>query len=183
MIKFREHNAEVLYTDDPIVQVDGKDIEFLVARAAQNPRKRIRLCAHRNVNDRLHEMLIVHARDTYVRPHKHLAKSESFHIIRGVVDIVLLNDSGELVEVVPMGDYASGRKFFYRLADPLYHTLLIRSDYVIFHEITNGPFNRADTVFAPWSPEETDAEAVTRFILDLDRRAQAILRTPGKQRS
>jgi cupin fold WbuC family metalloprotein len=172
MMRFHEQSAEVLYAEDPIVQVDSEDIEFLVERAAKNPRKRIRLCAHKNTNDRLHEMLIVHARDCYVRPHKHLAKSESFHIIRGVVDIVLLDESGGIIEVVPMGDYSTGRKFFYRLADPYYHTLLIHSDYVVFHEITNGPFNRADTIFASWAPADTDPAAAESFMKELGRTAE-----------
>ena len=169
MMRFREHNAEVLYAEDPVVQVDREDVEFLVSRASQNTRKRIRLCAHRSVNDKLHEMLIVHARDCYVRPHKHTAKSESFHIISGVVDIVLFDEAAKIIEVVPMGDYSTGRKFFYRLADPYYHTLLIQSDFVIFHEITNGPFDRADTIFAPWAPLETDAAAVDAFMKELAR--------------
>ena len=177
MMRFREHSAEVLYAEDPIVQVDREDIEFLVGRAAKNPRKRVRLCAHKNVDDKLHEMLIVHARDCYVRPHKHLSKSESFHIISGVVDIVLLNETGQIIEVVPMGDYGTGRKFFYRLADPYYHTLLIHSDYVVFHEITNGPFNRADTIFAPWAPVDTDATAVEGFMKELAKSVERWNRT------
>ncbi len=167
MIRYREYNAEVLYAEDPIVQVDRRDIEFLVERALQNPRKRIRLCAHKDTTDALHEMLIVHARDCYVRPHKHLAKSEAFHVIQGLVDIVLLDDTGRIVEVVKMGDYASGRSFYYRLADPLYHTLLIRSDHVVFHEITNGPFKREDTIFAEWSPAAEDAVGAKRFMEEL----------------
>ena len=167
MMRFREHTAEVLYAEDPIVQVDREDIAFLVERAAKNPRKRIRLCAHKDTNDRLHEMLIVHARDCYVRPHKHTSKSESFHIIDGVVDIVLFDETAKIIKVVPMGGYSTGRKFFYRLADPYYHTLLIHSDYVIFHEITNGPFDRADTIFAPWAPVETDVSAVRDFMKQL----------------
>jgi cupin fold WbuC family metalloprotein len=169
MSRFREHSPEVLYAEDPVVKVDRQDIEMLVQRASQNPRKRARLCTHKNTNDKLHEMLIVHARDCYVRPHKHLAKSEAFHVISGLVDIVLLDDDGKIIEVVPMGDYASGRKFYYRLADPYYHTLLIRSDWVIFHEITNGPFKREDTIFAPWSPVETDTAGVREFVAGLTR--------------
>ena len=173
MIRFREHNSEVLYAEDPVVKVDRQDIDFLVKRAAQNPRKRIRLCAHEDTNDKLHEMLIVHARDCYVRPHKHLAKSEAFHIIQGTVDVVLLDDSGKVVEVVPMGDYASGRKFYYRLADPFYHTLLIRSDWLVFHEITNGPFKRDDTIFAPWSPELDDVAGAKQFMEELERKVKS----------
>ena len=167
MIRFREHNPEVLYSIDPIVQVDRADIEAMVARAEQNPRRRIRLCTHKDSRDTLHEMLIVHTSDTYVRPHKHLAKSEAFHIISGTVDVVLFDEAGKILTIVPMGDYASGRKFYYRLADPLYHTLLIRSDRVIFHEITNGPFDRADTLFAPWSPEIDDGDTAREFMRKL----------------
>jgi len=173
-MRYREHNAEVLYAEDPIVQIDRQDIAMLIARAEQNPRKRIRICTHKDTNDRLHEMLIVHGRDCYVRPHKHLAKSEAFHVIEGVVDVVLLDEAGKVVEVIQMGDYASGKKFYYRLADPLYHTLLIRSDWVIFHEITNGPFKREDTIFAPWAPEEKDTTAVEGFMVTLNQAAGSL---------
>ena len=167
MMRYREHNAEVLYAEDPIVQVDRRDIEYLVQRAAANPRKRIRLCAHRDTNDRLHEMLIVHGRDCYVRPHRHLSKSEAFHVIQGLVDIVLLDEAGKVNAVVKMGDYSTGRKFYYRLADSLYHTLLIRSEWVIFHEITNGPFERKDTIFLPGTPEVDDAAGGQQYLKTL----------------
>jgi cupin fold WbuC family metalloprotein len=81
------------------------------------------------------------------------------------VDVVLFDDSSNITTVVAMGDYASGRKFYYRLADPTYHMLLIRSDQVVFHEITNGPFDRADTLFAPWSPEIDDRDAARKFMM------------------
>jgi cupin fold WbuC family metalloprotein len=164
MIRFSQENPEVLYASDPVVQVDRADVEAMVARAERNQRRRIRLCTHRDTRDTLHEMLIVHTSDTYVRPHKHLAKSEAFHLISGAVDVVLFDEVGKIVAVVPMGDYASGLKFYYRLADPVYHTLLIRSDRIVFHEITNGPFDRADTVFAPWSPDIDDDDAAREFM-------------------
>src|SRR5690349_10928404 len=125
MIRTRQENPEVLYASDPVVQVDRADVEAMVVRAEQNQRRRIRLCTHKDTRDTLHEMLIVHTRDTYVRPHRHLAKSEAFHIISGILDVALFDEAGRIVTVVPMGDYASGRKFYYRLADPVYHTLLI----------------------------------------------------------
>src|SRR3990172_1590735 len=138
-------NDEVLYTDDPIVQVSRADIQGLKQAALSNPRRRIRLCGHRNINSTLHEMLIVHTKGTYVHPHKHLNKSESFHVVEGIADIVVFDDSGKVTAVVPMGDYASGRKFFYRLSDPWFHTLLITSEFFVFHETTNGPFVKTDT--------------------------------------
>jgi cupin fold WbuC family metalloprotein len=109
-------------------------------------------------------MFIVHKKDTYIRPHKHLHKTESVYIIEGSADIVIFDDIGGIVEVIRMGDYSSGRKFYYRLAEPIYHTLLIASELLVFHEITNGPFRRSDTVFAPWAPEDCDIAGQSEFM-------------------
>ena len=170
MARAKAESAEVRYATDAIVLVDAGDVAGLKRAAEENVRRRARLCAHHSVGDRLHEMLIVHTSDTYVRPHKHLDKSESFHIIEGDVDVVVFNDDGGVAEVMRMGAFASGRPFYYRLAAPLFHTLLIRSDVLVFHETTSGPFSRADTVFAPWAPEDGDASAVRRYLADLETR-------------
>ena len=154
MMQLRQFNDEVLYAVDPVVRVGRTDISELIQRVEHVARKRARICAHRDVADKLHEMLIVHTRDTYVRPHKHLGKSESFHLIEGAADVVVLDDQGNIADVITMGDYSSGKTFYYRMADPLYHTLLIRSEVIVFHEVTNGPFDRSDTLFAPWAPED-----------------------------
>jgi len=170
VLRAKTESAEVRYAADAVVLVDAADVARLKQEAAQNARKRIRLCAHHGIDDRLHEMLIVHTHDTYVRPHKHLGKSESFHVIEGDVDVIIFDDEGGVTDFIPMGAFASGRPFFYRIAEPRFHTLLIRSDVLVFHETTGGPFRRDDTVFAPWAPEDGDAAAVTRFLADLDSR-------------
>jgi len=166
----RVESEEVLYAADPIVTVDAAAIEALKRRAASNPRRRIRLCAHHGTADRVHEMLIVHTRDTYVRPHKHLDKCESFHVIEGEVDVVMFDEDGGIDRAIEMGSIQSGRRFFYRIADPIYHTLLIRSDVLVFHETTPGPFRREHTVFAPWAPADGDVEAVRRFVASVEAR-------------
>ncbi len=173
----RAESGEVRYATDAIVLVDAADIACLKRAAAENARRRIRLCAHHSVDDRLHEMLIVHTSDTYVRPHKHGGKSESFHVIEGDVDVVIFDDGGGVTEVIRMGAFASGRPFYYRIAGPLFHTLLIRSDVLVFHETTSGPFRRADTVFAPWAPDEGDPAAVRRYLTELDARLTSRART------
>lgn len=165
-------NPEVLYSKVAITTTDRSDIALFKQLSSQNLRKRIRLCAHGSPDDRLHEMLIVHERSTYVRPHKHLGKTESTHIIEGLVDVVLFDDDGQIERVISMGDYASGKTFYYRIETPVFHTLIIRSDVLVFHETTNGPFERRDTVFAPWAPEDNDVNFVSTFISDLDGRVR-----------
>ena len=156
-------NEEVLFTADDIVKVDANDIEELKQKARFNPRRRVRLCAHEDLDDSIHEMLIVHEKSCYVRPHKHINKVESFHIIEGEVDILLFDENGRINNLIPMGDFASERIFFYRLPPSYFHTLVINSEVLVFHEITNGPFNPDDTVWADWAPEETVKDKVSEY--------------------
>lgn len=166
---FKQLNDEVWIADAPLITVSRADIEALKERAAHSPRRRTRICAHRGDAEKVHEMLIVLARDSYIRPHKHLHKSESFHLIEGAVDVIFFDDAGMVTEVVALGDPSSGRPFYYRTDQSRYHTLRIGTEFLVIHETTNGPFNRADTVFAPWSPEETDLAGRQRFMESLRR--------------
>ena len=166
--KYRILNPEVLYSEVAVTTVNQSEIDCFKHLSSRNPRKRVRLCAHGSPDDRLHEMLIVHERSAYVRPHKHPGKTESTHIIEGLADVVVFDDDGRIASVISMGDYASGRTFYYRMAIPVFHTLIIRSDVLVFHETTNGPFDRKDTVFAPWAPEDSDVNSASNFMTDLD---------------
>ena len=163
----KKFNDEVVIAQGPIVRINRADIGALKEQSLLTQRQRVRLCAHPDVEDRLHEMFIVHKQGTYIRPHKHLNKSESVHVVEGLVDVAIFDDSGEVTEVIQMGDYSSGRRFYYRLAKPYYHSLLITSELLVFHETTNGPFRRSDTVFAPWAPEESDATGRAEFMTRL----------------
>lgn len=167
-------NTEVIQAEGPIVKVSRSGIEYLKSCAVENERRRIRLCTHNDTADLLHEMLIVHEKGTYVRPHKHMSKIESIHIIEGLVDLVIFDDNGTILDVVSMGDYASSLQFYCRMSYPYYHTLVIRSDVLIFHEVTNGPFKRDGTIFAPWAPPESDLGAINIFMTDVVNAMSAI---------
>ena len=169
-MKFRKASDEVLYADTSVVGVDREFVDFLKDQARRNARKRIRLCVHRDVRDQTHEMIIVHMSGTYVRPHKHLNKIESFHVIEGNGLLVLFDEKGDVTRVVPMGTRSSGRCFYHRLSRALYHTLMIYSDYFVFHETTGGPFIPEETVFPEWAPEEDDSAGVGKFTDNLTGR-------------
>jgi cupin fold WbuC family metalloprotein len=163
-MQYRYVSEEVLYPNDQIVAVSASDITDLKRKQEDTARKRIRLCAHQQIEDLLHEMLIVHTRDTYVRPHRHVGKSESYHVIEGCFDLVTFDEAGNVMQVFEMGPLSSELNFFCRLPDSLYHGLLIHSPVVVFHEATSGPFLRKQTEFAPWSPLETEVDAGNEFM-------------------
>jgi cupin fold WbuC family metalloprotein len=155
---------EVLFTEDSFLRLDRSDVRLLITMAVRNKRKRMRLCAHKNPNEKLQEMFIVHTKDTYVRPHKHTQKEESLHVLEGEADLLIFNEKGTVTEVFRLGDYGSGHLFYYRIPAGVYHSLRIQSEFFIFHESTTGPFIRSESVPAPWSPDEEDRDAVLKFL-------------------
>ena len=166
----------VFYADDAVVTAGPDEIRVLIESAAKTPRRRSRLCAHSDAADAVHEMLICLHHETYIRPHRHF-KAESIHFIEGCCELVLFDDSGQITRVIPL-DSADNTTapLFVRLAQPVYHTLVILSEYVLFHESTRGPFDRADTEFAAWAPDESDKSAVDAYLDVLEEQLQAYRR-------
>jgi cupin fold WbuC family metalloprotein len=166
-MRLKKISNEVAIADEAIVQIGNEDVHHLLAAVASSDLGRSRICAHRDNGDPVHEMIIALKQWSYIRPHKHLSKSESFHIIQGAVDIVVFDDTGGITNIIRMGEFGSTREFFYRMADPLFHTLLIQSPEVVFHETTNGPFNREETIWAPWAPDPTNEQAAREYMQKL----------------
>ncbi|TAN54768.1 MAG: cupin fold metalloprotein, WbuC family [Rhodospirillales bacterium] len=167
-MKFRKVNDEVYYTTESVTKVGWDVVAWLKEKASGNPRQRVRLCTHPDSDDLLHEMLIVHARNAYVRPHRHPTKSESFHMIEGELSVLIFSGDGSVQEHIGMSSQHPDRPFYYRLSKPLYHTVVPHSDFVVFHETTNGPFRREDMEFAPWSPaEDADPAAQQAYLANL----------------
>ncbi|MBT5549674.1 MAG: cupin fold metalloprotein, WbuC family [Nitrospina sp.] len=150
-------NEEVFIASDEIVRFDSRAVAFIRERALQNLRGRARICAHKKTTDSLHEMLIGIRSDSYIRPHRHEEKIESFHLVEGAADIVILTDDGDISDLIKLGP---DKNFYYRLDLHRYHTLLINSPVLVIHEITNGPFDPTKCDFASFSPPEGDPAAI-----------------------
>jgi cupin fold WbuC family metalloprotein len=173
-------NEEVFIARDPIVRFGDEEITFLKQQAQANSRKRARICAHKTNDDSLHEMVIAISAASYIHPHRHIKKSESFHIVEGEVDVVVFDEAGAIIDVLELGEAGSGRKFYYRLSESAYHTLLIRSDFLIVHEVTNGPFDHSRSVLAPFAPPEDQVEKARDY---MNRVAEQVARHLGRAMS
>ncbi|QQO22532.1 WbuC family cupin fold metalloprotein [Bradyrhizobium diazoefficiens] len=165
----RAQNPEVYYSDDAIVTANDATIAELKRIAAGNPRLRSRLCTHPDPSSGLHEMLIVHHREAYVRPHKHFGKPESFHVIEGSAQVVIFEDDGRIRDVLEMAPYGQGKHFYYRMPEQVFHSILITSEWLVFHETTAGPFDPSRTAFPDWAPDGNDAAEVQDYVTQIGR--------------
>jgi cupin fold WbuC family metalloprotein len=165
----------VFFNTHDIAEVSSDWYEKLKLNARGAERKRSRLCLHHSDDDLLHEMIIVFHRDAVIRPHRHRGKTESYHVIFGELDIVLFDDQGQPTRIISMGDLASGKTLVYRQSSPVWHSVIIRSEYAAIHEVTNGPFRVEENEFAPWSPEED-----SKLRAFLDQSVEAFLRSANR---
>lgn len=178
--EYRRESEEVYYAPASVRSFGQPEREFLLARAAESRRRRARLCFHSDPGEARHDMLIVHPRDAYVRPHAHVRGSEALHLVEGCLEVVLLGESGEIERVERLEEGRHGTTFFHVDRDRL-HTLRILTDFAIFHESTCGPFDPSRTRFPDWAPPEDDSEGCRIFLEGLER-ALLARRAPGENR-
>jgi cupin fold WbuC family metalloprotein len=169
-----QKSPEVFLAEGPIAAIGPSEISTLKAAVQASPKRRARINAHPDGDDTLHEMIIAIDASSYIRPHKHPGKSEAFHIVEGEVDIVVFRDDGEIDRIVELGPPGGRRSFYYRMSNAFFHTLIIRSDLLIVHEITNGPFRPAATVFADFAPDDRETDKAEAYQAELVRRVAAL---------
>ena len=114
--------------------IGEEHIEF-VEKYSREHRQTSRICLHKNEKDALHNMLIAHYRDNYIRPHKHLTNPKAYQILRGMMRMIGINDKGK-----KLFDKILGKEKILRIESNIYLLLLPLSEVCVFHEIVLGPF-------------------------------------------
>jgi cupin fold WbuC family metalloprotein len=163
----REVAPGVFYGSGQPMLADRVSIDFLKQQAGLSGMRRARICGHPDPEARQHDMLIACQRDTYVAPHLHQSKSESFLVLEGEADMLIFEDDGRLTARIPMGSIEAGRPFFYRVPAGQYHSLDIRSDALVFAECSLGPFRCDDMERVLWAPPPQERNAGRRYIATL----------------
>lgn len=160
----REEKEGVYVVRDTLKGVAWSQIAPLKKAAKKSAAKRARICLHQSPSENIHEMLIALHKGTYIRPHRHEKKVESYLVLEGKADLVFFTETGEVKSVVRMGDPSTKSTFFNRVPNRVFHMFVPRSEYFVFKETTNGPFDITGTEFAPWAPEDALPAPLKRVI-------------------
>ena len=138
-------------------------VNLIKEDALANHLKRSRINFHDTDESSVHEMILCLHESTRLNVHRHINKTESFHLIEGVLAVVLFaNDStGILDTIIIRSGYSS---CFYRLNHSIDHLVVPLSEFVIMHETTSGPFSSDLTIQPIWS-KSTKGKAMIRSIV------------------
>jgi cupin fold WbuC family metalloprotein len=86
--------------------------------------------------------------------------------------VVIFDGHGNIEQVINLGGETGAR--LYRLDEPHYHTLVIHSEMLVIHEITNGPFTPGATDYAAFAPAEDDTGKASAYLEDLRARLETL---------
>ncbi len=163
-----EHE-EAEFNDKDFKSIGSEDIDYLKQKASKSKRGRYRLCLHKNTDHKTQEMFICLKRKSYFQPHKHpVDYSESYYMIEGMIDVYLMDNDGLIFEKIRLNDNKNfkSKNFYYRLSSSIYHFVVPRSEWAIYHEVSSGPFIKSKNVlygnFAP--SENTSFESIKTYV-------------------
>ena len=157
---------DIIQNKKDLVYLSNKSINQIKRKALSNNRKRARICLHKSLNDKTSEMIIALNKKSFISPHIHPDnKSESYHIIKGEMDVYIFNSKGKLLKKIQMGEFNSKKNFFYRMCKGFYHMPFPRSKWCIYHETYSGPFKKKiDVKYPKWAPDESKRLEVINFL-------------------
>lgn len=128
-------------------------LEEMTAKAAASPRRRTHHNLHSSASDPVQRFVVVLQSDSYVRPHRHMTKSELCTVIRGQFAVVVFDAVGTVTDRIVVGEGTPNMAF--ELPHATWHTLLPLTDGAAFVEVKEGPYDPATAAeFAAWAPEE-----------------------------
>jgi cupin fold WbuC family metalloprotein len=151
-------------------------LDELTTRATASPRARAHHNIHESPADPVQRFFVVTNRNTYFRPHRHLAKSELAMVLRGRFDVLTFDERGVVTARYSVGENTPSMA--YETPRATWHTLVAEADGSAFLEVKEGPYDPATaSEFATWAPAEGDPTAL-RF-LEWVHKAQPGEKAPG----
>lgn len=141
-----------------MIRITTELIEKVVAQARQSPRLRMNYNFHSELSDPVQRLLNALEPWTYIRPHKHTTKEESFVLLSGTILAVSFNDDGSIRDhaILSQQSGISGIEF----EENSYHMLTALETGSAVFEIKEGPFvPHTEGSSAPWAPKEGTPEA------------------------
>ena len=128
-----------------IMFITRRKLEKYKKEADNSELKRTRIFLHNSTNDPVQSMIIIARIDTDIPTHKHPKnKPESYTIIEGEMDVIFYDDNSNVINKIHLD-----RNKPVVLIKPLtWHKPVPTTEYVVYHEIYVGPFEKEkDVIF------------------------------------
>lgn len=138
-------------------------LDLVTAQAKGNDRLRMNYNFHETMDAPVHRMLNALEPGTYLPPHRHSDKEETYLVLRGSLLAFFYDEEGNVTEKVCLNPL-EGR---YGLEIPpcVWHNIIVLESGTVIFEIKKGPYQPLSPEdMASWAPAPDDAEGVKAFM-------------------
>ena len=142
----KKGKSKAFFYKSKVILFNKKFLNFLISTYKKDL-KDLRICLHPNYKDKHQDMIILQQKKNFYMPHKHLYKSETYHMLKGKMGCLLFNKKGKIIFKCKLG-----KNDIFRVPVNTFHTMIPITKYVIFHENKAGTFlKKNDSVYFNWT--------------------------------
>jgi len=152
-------------------------LSALSEKATAAARRRTHLNVHASADANVQRLFIATEPDSYMRPHRHPEehKWEFFVVLRGRLDLLVFEDTGELRQRIALSPDATPAV---EIAPRTFHAYVCMQPGTVALEIKEGAYiPTPEHEFAPWAPPER-SEGAPAYLAWM-RSAAPPARSPG----
>lgn len=145
-------------------------LDKVTSQAKVNPRLRMNYNFHASMDEPVHRMLNALEPDTYLPPHRHVDKEETYLLLRGSMWVIFYDNYGNVTDKVLLNPLEG--KYGLEIPSGTWHSIIVLESGTVIFEIKKGPYSPLPPEdIASWAPAPSDvkgAEAFMNKMLDMD---------------
>lgn len=138
-------------------------LDMVTSQAKENPRLRMNYNFHESMDASVHRLLNALEPGTYLPPHRHADKEETYLVLRGSLLAFYYDDAGNVIEKVCLNPLEG--KYGLDIPPCTWHSIVVLEPGTVIFEIKKGPYQPLPQEdLAAWAPLASDEEGVKTFL-------------------
>ena len=131
--------------------------------ARESSRLRMNYNFHESLDSPIHRLLNALEPGTYLPPHRHTDKEETYVVLRGSLLTFFYDDLGNVIEKVNLNPSAG--VYGVEIPSGTWHSIIALEPGTVIFEIKSGPYKPLPPEdIAPWAPAPSDLEGAAVFM-------------------
>lgn len=138
-------------------------LDTVTLQAKENPRLRMNYNFHATMDAPIHRLLNALEPGTYLPPHRHVDKEETYLVLRGSLMAFFYDEAGNITERACLNPLEG--KYGLEIPPCTWHSIVVLESGTVIFEIKKGPYQPLPLEdLAPWAPASSDEEGVKAFM-------------------
>ena len=138
-------------------------LDNVTAQAKESARLRMNYNFHETMDAPVHRMLNALEPGTYLPPHRHSDKEETYLVLRGRLMAFFYDEEGNVTEKICLNPLEG--RYGLEIPPRTWHSIIALESGTVIFEIKKGPYQPLSPEdMATWAPAPDDVEGVKAFV-------------------